>query len=635
MKKQTNLFAFSAALLCGLAVASCGGQSSSHATGLTSESSHATGLTSDSSHATGLTSETSHDTGLTSESREDWEERAELAMANFAAKLAEGNYTIACQDRLTTSVFGQNLVWFDYGPNLGHDYAGMSVGNETFQSRVDMGTIQQVMFVDKGRAIDVAKNLLPSLWFDSEAIGKDIWDLFDRTEPNDGKLHFLASEGDYTVRDSLGSWYAVDSLAVRGISHIAMEFDKVDVTQAILTARFNDGTSPQLKDISVTITLGQAQDNAAAEEWMNNPNRPMPADIKDAGKWSGNPLGVIDTMLMLRSADEAMAYVPFMDFGSYAVWTNGVQCVQDQYGLIRDYHGTIRNVEDYKEKLIQENFTLITTPAGDPVYRKLLRAKDKQACYVNIEVDYDEGFCLKIYPTYDTDKFNTRGEFNDMIAKAGFPAFADTEAVYNWFGEDQSFAQIENWSYFYDYSLYTVLNLKTNNLTAASAYLEAYGKALEDLGFKRGSASEIDTWTYLDADKEMIFKFTPDQMGNIKVLVKRDNYASSATMKTLVEAAGYPTVDLTSAKLVVTQDHQKFEHYYESFDCSLAYRNTFYFDTNDQAKQFLADYMAALRADGFAPLPSTDYYAKGDLLFKPNEAQGGICGLYFFVRDSK
>ena len=623
MKKQKNLFAFSAALLCGLAVASCGGQSSSHATGLTSESSHATGLTSDSSHATGLTSESS----------EDWEERAELAMANFAAKLAEGNYKIVSEGRLTTNVFGKNLVYFDYADGIGHDYAGMSVNNETFESRVDMGTIQKVAFVDKGLAIDVAESLLPSLWFDTEAIGKDIWDLFEMVEPNDGKLHFRAYEDAFTVRDSVGAWYAADSLNVRGISGISMEFDKVDVTQATIAARINDGTT-MLKDITITITLGQADDNAVAEEWMNNPERPMPADIKDAGKWDGNPLIVIDTMLMLTSADEAMAWVPFMDFGSYAVWTNGTNCLRDHYALIRDYHATIRNVEAYKETLIRENYTLGTNPSGNPVYQKLIRAYNNQGCYVNIEVDYDKGFWLKVYATYDTDKFNTRAQLNDIITDQGFPALPDTEAVYGWFGVDSSFQQIENWSYFFNYSIYVTLNLRYRDFAKASTYLEAYGAALEALGFTRGINSDIDTWTYIDADKEMVFKYEMDELGNAQVLIRRDNFADSATMKALVEEAGYPTVDLTSAKLVVTQDHKKFEHYYESFNCSLAYRNTFYFDTNDEAKQFLADYMDALDKAGFTPLQDTGYYAKGDLLFKPNEAQAGMCGLYFFVRAS-
>ena len=65
---MNKFFKWGLSVLALSVLAACGGNSSSHATGLTSSQSHATGLTSESSHATGLTSdESSHATGLTSE----------------------------------------------------------------------------------------------------------------------------------------------------------------------------------------------------------------------------------------------------------------------------------------------------------------------------------------------------------------------------------------------------------------------------------------------------------------------------------------------------------------------------------------------------------------------------------------
>ena len=65
-------------------------------------------------------------------------------------------------------------------------------------------------------------------------------------------------------------------------------------------------------------------------------------------------------------------------------------------------------------------------------------------------------------------------------------------------------------------------------------------------------------------------------------------------------------------------------------DCTEAYRSIFYFDENDQAKKFLGQYKQALTAAGFEPVQGTPYLMKDNLVFQPNEASGGMVGLYFF-----
>lgn len=611
MKKHSGLFTFSAALLCILLTACNGGGSS---------------IPSDPSVGPQPTPSSSSE----SSSSDTWEAKSKRAMENFKEKVSKPQYNIA-SDALTTNVVSNNLVYFDFPDGSeSHDFAAMSVDNETFQSRLDMGEIKGVMFINKGLAIKVAEQNLPSYWFNKEELGKDIWDMFEMTQPNDNKLHYLVKDNDPTIQMSLGAFLGIGKMYIHGISAISMEFDKEDVTQATLKAKFSDGTSPTPKDVSATIHFGNATTHPLAEEWLANPDRMMPENLGDKGKWDMNPLMVIDTILMLQNATEAGAYVPFADFMSYAVWTNLGNVSSETGAIIRDYHGTIKDVEAYKAKLIEQEFTLKKTPAGEPYYTKLLRAQGNHAVYSRIEVDYDHGFVLNVNREYEIYKFNTRDALNTLINGKGFAAFPETEDVYGWFGEDEYFIQTENWAYFYNFTLYPSVQLKYDDQNKAVGYLEKYGKALEELGFKKGqTSSTLTTWEYLDENVDLTFKYTLDGMGNLRFFLSRDEFADSAVMKTVMEGAGFPTIDITAGNLVTTQDHKKFEHFYHSTDYDAAYRNTFYFEENDDAKKFLADYEKALRDDGFQKRDA--YYVKDNLVFQGNEATGGMAGLYFFV----
>ena len=611
MKKHSKLLTLSAALLCGLLTACNGGGGS---------------IPSDPSVGPQPAPSSSSEPS----SSDTWEEQSKRAMENFKEKLSTSEKYNIASTNLTTNVIGDNLVFFDYDDGNNHDFAAMSVNNETFQSRVDMGEIKGVMFLDKGLARKVAEQNLPSYWFNEAELGKDIWDMFEMTQPNDGKLHYRVKNDDTTIRNSMGAFLGYSSTAVHGLSSINMEFDKEDVTKVTLTARYVDGTSPEIKDVSATINFGSATTSELAESWMADPNRMMPADIGEAGVWNGNPLMVIDTILMLHNAAEAGAYVPFTNFMSYAVWTNLGSVSFEEGAIIRDYHGTIEDVEAYKEILLEQEFTLKTTPAGDSYYVKILRAKGDYGVYARVEVEYDHGFVLNINREYEIYKFNTLSALNALIDGKGFAAFPDTEAVHGWFGEDEYFLQTENWAYFYNYTLYPVVELKYTDEDDAIDYLEAYGKSLEELGFVRGkTSSTLETWEYIDEKVDLEFKYTLDKAGNLVFQLMRNEFADSQVMKTAVEGAGFPTVDLTTAKLVTTEDHKKFEHFYHSVECDSAYRNTFYFNSNDEAKQFLADYEKALRDAGF--VKKDEYYVKDNLIFQDNEATGGMVGLYFFV----
>ena len=604
MKKHSRFLTLSAVLLCGLLTACNGGGGSS-------------------------TSSEGPQPDPSSSSQDTWEARSKRAMENFKEKIFKSKYNIASTN-LTTNVVSDNLVFFDYDDGQNHDFAAMTVDNETFQSRVDMGEIKGVMFVNKGLARKVAEQSLPNYWFEEEKLGKDIWDMFEMTQPNDNKLHYLVKNNDRTIQTSLAAFLGLNQAFVGGLTNISMEFDKEDVTQATINAKFSDGSSPTAKDVSATINIGSATTSELAEQWMAEPNRMMPDPLGPRGKWTDNPLIVIDSILMLNNATEAGAYVPFADFLSYAVWTNLGATTSEAGAIIHDYHGTIRNVEDYKAKLIEQEFTLKKTPAGEPYYTKILRAKGDYGVYARIEVKYDHGFYLNVNREYEVYRFNTRDALNTLINGKGFAAFPETEDVHGWFGEDEYFMQTENWAYFYNFTLYPVVQLKYTDKNKAVEYMEKYGKALEGLGFKRGqTSSTLDTWEYIDGEVDLIFKYALDNAGNMEFMLKRDEFDDPAVMKSVMEAAGFPTIDITAGEFVTTQDHTIFEYRYQSIKCDAAYRNTYYFETNDEAKQFLADYEKSLRDAGFQK--KDQYYVKGNLTFQGNDATGGMVGLYFFV----
>ena len=551
-------------------------------------------------------------------------------MENFAKKLAAGNYNVA-SSLLTINVVKKDLVFFDYpaADKEHHDIVNMSVAGETFQTRVDMGAIKGVKFLDKGDAIEVAEASLPNYWFDEAKLGKDIWDIVHVVSPSD-PFHFVPKGEDTTLRNSIAKFAAVPDEAVSTITNITMDLDQVDVTKATLKAQYMlDPRTKEMVDVEIDINLGSATTNPLAEQWLADPDRLMPDPLGPGGAWNDSSLFVVTGTLKLITIQEADEWVPFFDSASYAIWTNLDTMSQDRYGMIRDYHGTVQNVEDYKNLLVRKQYTL-HEEGGEPVYRKLMRAKEDKGCYVNIVVDYDDGFCLKIYRSYDVGRFNTRDELNTLIAEHDFPGFAETDAVYSWFGEDDILVQTENWDYFYNYVVYAAVRLKYNDQDAATAYLDAYGASLEKIGFVRGSGADSTSWTYNTTEFESTFHYKFDREGNLSLVLYREIFADPADMKAFAEGAGFPTVDITTAKMINCRETKKFERMYNSLDCIEAYRSIFYFDENDQAKKFLGQYKQALTAAGFEPVQGTPYLMKDNLVFQPNEAADGMVGLYFF-----
>ena len=622
MKKQF-IIPLSLSLFAGVVLSSCGGNSSSSATGLSTETT--------TSHASGFVPGSSEASESAAESSQSEEDVGKKAMENFAAKIENGNYQIAFY-KMNTNVVSKDLIFFDYDDSLqeGHDYAAMSVDNETFQSRVDMGEIKGVKFVDKGRAMKVGEQFLPNYWFDEEALGAGVWDIFESPDPAK-PLQFVPKDGDKIVRASVARFAALDALYAPAISNITMDFDKEDVTTVSIKATYSTGTA-EFENLDITINLGTATTSDLAQGWINDPNRLMPEDIGAQGVWNGDPSTVLFTMLILQTSEQQMGFVPFIDFASYAVWTNMGTALQDHYGIIRDYHGTIRDVENYKERLVEQfDYTVFKDDQGEPVFRRLVRAKRDCGCYINISVSYDQGFYLKTYLTYDLYRFNTQSKLNELIADHGFAAFTETDAVHNWFGEDDFFLQTENWYYFYDFSLYASVSLKYEDQNAATAYLDAYGASLESLGFVRGSGADGTTWTKNTNEGEWEFVYKFSKQGDLSIALKDEVFADPAVMKQEVEAAGFPTVDLTTATKLNSRNHKKFEQVYHGIPYELMYRTTFYFADNDEAKRFLGQYKQSLVAAGFQQQEGTQYYVKDDLVFEPNEAAGGMCGLYFYV----
>ena len=614
MNKPKKMMPF-AILAAAFLLTACGGGASS--------SSHATGFSPTSSDSS------SESSGSSESSSSSSEEPSKKALETFGEKIAAGNYKVVCEGFLTTNVPSEDVIYFDYNEALktSHDYCAVSIGGETFQTALIHEKIDTLLFIDKGQAIDIGAKMTPNYWYARKQIGKDIFDLFQNSDPT---KPLLFTSDDPIVQASLGQMAAINSLYVSSIDNITMEFDKEDMTKATIKADYYEMRTP--KSLALTIELGTADIDQRITDWRNDPNRAMPADVKDAGVWDGNYLGAINTVLMLVNQQEAMNQIPFIDFASYACWSNMDTCIQEQQAVIRDYHGTIKNVEQYKEKLVQQNYNPAIDEKGEPVFRRLLRAHGNHASYVEIGVEYDQGFKMTIKRQYDIEKFGTRSGLNALIEPQGFPVFPETDAITAWFGEDDVMVQEENWAYFHDYQVYAVANLKYLDEDDALAYLDAYAAELVKAGYVKDPKKA--EWEKNTTANNMAFSYATDDAGHLRIILTKENFDDPATMKADVEAAGFPTLDVTAPKMWNCKETKQFEWFYYVNRYTLAYRNIAYFDDNDKCKTYFDAYIASLAAAGFTKSQTGDY-AKGNLKVTSLDPADGMCGLYFFVSPTE
>ena len=346
---------------------------------------------------------------------QDTGEIAETAMNNFLKKVEEGNYTINAESYLKTSVYSNDLVWFDYTEDLYDDFAVMRVNDEVFRGLLNEGTVTDISFLGEGLATDAVKSRLLNYWLDEDVSQGNIYNLFYNRQ--DAPLTFVSYEE--IVKQTLISFAGYGDSALRLMEEVYLEMDDVDPSEVHLKAVANDDVVARIfyDDIDITVTFGNAEDNAVAEAWMSNPVYPQAKE-----NWDGADVFILNSVFLPGYGEEA---VPFPAFASYAMKIDEENFVTDDAVYIRDSKASEDDMEEYIDLLLKEGFT----EAEDHVYRRMLR-EDYQ-CYSSIAVEYDNGVNLTANKYYDFPVYDDLDAANTVIENLGYPALPSSDNFEN------------------------------------------------------------------------------------------------------------------------------------------------------------------------------------------------------------
>ena len=578
------------------------------------------------------TQKTTTEPAPTTEVEPDYK-KSERAMENFGKKLAQYNYTIAGNGSLTTNVVSGDKVIFKY-KHMASNLAVMTVDNgETFQARIGNDKLEHLAFLDKKPAAVLASNKkrLPNYWFNQDYTHKTIWEYFVN-DPN--QAYHYKGRNSYDVASVIGNMCDFSTFQIDTMREVTMEFDKEDVSVATINALYLDGTSStEYQPLTITITFGTAQTDPLVDEWMNNESRTIPAPFGNYGNWANAG----EYALLLQSATNIHqnidSYIPFIDFASYAVTYNGdtFLTTDKTFAMIRDYHGTQANVDTYISYLTSAPYNYEAVDVdGKTHYRLHVRSRDGEKCYIDIQVELDDdGLLLTIGLYYTGATYKSLAEFNTAITGKGFVEFPGTELFTDYDGLDYSYHAYESHTCLLDWKLYIIMTVKYTDQNAVKDYIDEYGELAKAAGYTYNKNDEA--WVKSNREHAWHVEFTFKKDNTLEIIAKVQDYVDPAIIKTAVEAAGFPEVDMTyesDAKDLIA--YMKFLY---NQDCDLAYEVRYSFEDPAVAKEFTDSYITALKLIGFKISGSEggmEMYVKGNLKIRVVKAQGTFAGLDFF-----
>lgn len=568
---------------------------------------------------------------------------AQRAMTNFGENLAKGDYSIHADDIIDVSVIGNDAVITRYpGHSAGHNFAVMSVNGEAFQAGIpEDDPMRNLVFVDQESALEAYKAYLPNAFFDKSLTHKTISELFVNPKPTDNPFHFIARKDSSTVYQIVANIVSFGTVQLESLvkNDIYLDFDSVDVNTATITGTYTEqGNPPVVKQLTITITFGTYQSDSRVNEWMGNPDRAYPDPVGQAGNWK-NTRFYLDLQSATNLHDGVDGFIPFIDHASYAVVDNAATFAYSDKNVdkIRDYHGTEEDVEDYKYKLIRNQYTPVVEKDGTTHYRRILRAYsvNKKRCYADIQVSYDRGFYLVVGMFYEGDTYTSLAEFNTAIVDKGFVALPDTEVFTNYDGLDYTFHAYESNLCLMDYTLYILMYAKYTTLDAAQAYLDSYTNGLLELGYRFVAAD--NEWIYKTNLHQWVFGYAFQNDGTVKIKVNVQDYIAGSVVKAGVEAAGFPELDVTFVS--DARDIRDYVKFMFNQDASLAYEARYTFDTPANANSFAHNYVQALKNLGFTVNGEESgftIYVKGNMQVRTaiGGATSTFVGFNFYVFDN-
>ena len=490
MKHQRKILitAVVLAMLMGSSVLMSGCSKSETPSSQASESSTSESSTSESSTSESSASESSVPENTEPESSEESSaqpdpsqnpEISERAMENFLAKLEAGNYVMNAEGFLKTTVFSEDLVYFDYEDDSAYsDFAVMSVDNEVFQGFFTEDGLRDVSFITEGRALDTSAAKLPTALLSDSVSQGNIYNVFYNDIEN--PLKFVSY--DPNVQNLVRSFANYGEVAMKYMHEVYLVMDAEDPTVVRLQAQVDDDEVARyyFDDIDVAITFGDAQSDARALAWMENPVYP---DART--EWTDLDLFVFDSVFLPGYGAQA---IPYIESASYALTVDQESFVMEDTVYIRDPHATQQNIEDYIEVLSQNGFEEVDVD-GEAEYWRLLREETK--CYSSIVLEYDNGLNLTAKKAYDFPKYEGLDSINEQIQAIKVPALSDPgDALTNLVAIDRKSEQTESWLYFFDYSAVLYVTANYTDEQSAQDYLDSYSAFLASSGFTPVFADE-------------------------------------------------------------------------------------------------------------------------------------------------
>ena len=548
---------------------------------------------------------------------------SEKAMDNFLAKIAEGNYTIDAPF-LKATAYSKDLVYFDYEDELYTDYAVMSVNDEVFQASLTEGGLENLKFVQEGQALDAAGKKLVNYWMDDDVSQGNIYNLFYNIQEE--PLKFVSYED--VVKQSLLPYMGYNEMALGKTEEVYVEFDAEDPTTAHITAVIEDDEVARIyyDDIDITLTFGNAEVNAAADEWMKAPAYPAART-----EWTPEDEFIFDSVFFQGYGEDA---VPFPTFASYALTIDSENYIWDDAVSIRDSHATEADATAYRETLLQNGFTEVKEKEEDGTettyYRRLLREAYK--CYDSIEVEYDNGVNITAKKYYDFPVYENLDAINAEITKYGYTPLPASDAVTSFYGKDTAVEQTESWLYFFDYDIVLYVDVTYEDPDAVMTYLADYEKTLAEASFIPGTTDEdgeeIDYYESEDGTKSFRYHFDMD--GSLQLLFKAEKMLSASEVESMISAAGFPAIDLKDPAF--GRDLRKYAKARTDQDMNIYLAFNQSFATVDEAGAFFDAYEAALVDAGFGRVnPENVGSYKQIALY--NEEKNMVVGIDFIEEE--
>jgi len=525
----------------------------------------------------------------------DWYKTSEEAMDNFVMNLSECNYVVVSkindEEILTTTVANENEVTFVLNPEKydSGSFAVFGIWDEVFQASLKSDGLKNIMFLNSGFAVEIAKPQLPHAWLDNG----NIWDYFTNDDSLN-PLHFVSNSQE--MQTSIAYFANIGEMYVSTIQEIELEFEKKSAKIAHIKAKYSPAVIA-LVDIDITITIGEGKSDARVEQWLEDENRELPEAMSE---WDGIYELAIASVMMDSDINKC---VPFFDNLSYATTINGNTFIEGVV-YIHDYRATPQDMVNYAFKLIDSGFERVAD--GDLYsYRKELREREGtgEKCYASILLDFYDGVEIVVMKCYDYKEYYDLEDINALITQKGYAGLTSDDNFANYYAFDYAYEATEGLNYLFDYDLMLSVTIEYEDENQVQQYINDYIESLT--GFTYNETE--DYWYQQDELGYRSFRYKIDEFG-LEMLFKSEAYQDITVASTyLSDKFIIPdSSSLSTAQRIIVKDLTMYEKVQFGHDDEKVYRYSIEFADESTPIDFLDAYMELLIADSDYELLETD-----------------------------